>query len=267
MKYLNIIFGLLIGISCFGQSTRLQKNGEIDVWVQDQTTPPFHRFFMKEEKTDITLVYPILKGNDTMVVSSGHGFSDGDWALISYGEYSQQTEIVSVDEDTVIITGIFGASLPIDGTDIIRGKIDMVINGSSNDSVYCCRITGNAPIDIQYFHVFLTDNLEGDDSKFGGIAALTNGVIFYKDATIIQNLGTYKKNQDFIQFGGKASYLQKAGGGEYSMDFAFNMKERYGIVIRVDPKENESIVAIIRDNLTELSTFRIAAFGQTTLRE
>ena len=266
MKKLFIIAFIFFPVICFSQSN-LDRVQQRDVWIQDQTTPPFHRYFMKEEKTDITLVYPILKGNDTMVVSSGHGFSGGDWALISYGEYSQQTEIVSVNEDTVIITGIFGASLPIDGTNIIRGKIDMVVNGSVSDSIYYCRITGDAPIDIQYFHVFLTDNLEGDDSKFGGIAALTNGVLFYKETDIIQNLGTYKKNQDFIQFGGDPNYLQKAGGGEYSMDFAFDMRKKYGIVIRVDPIENESIVAIIRDNLTELSTFRIAAFGQTTLGE
>lgn len=267
MRLVTAILFLFLLNSTFGQSSHLEAVKQRDVWVQDQTTAPFHRFLMREDKTDITLVSDVAKNDLDLVVSSGHGFVVGNWCLLVYGAYTQQNEVIAVDVDTITISAPLGIPVKITGTQIIRGKVDMAVNAGSFDSVYVCNVYGSSPIDVIHLHVFITDNLEGDDSKFGGISELTNGVLVRKCDHVDLNLGTYKKNGDFIQYGGSANYTSKAGGGEYSMDFAYNLKEIYGVVFRLDPMLNEKIIVTIQDNLSALSTFRIVASGQTTLGE
>lgn len=248
--------------------TPIEDNGAVPVNIQDQVTPPFHRYLMTEEKTDIALTAPILKGVDVIPVSSGHGFIAGHTMLILYGDLFHQSEVVSVSTDNITITSPVPIGLPITGTQIIRGSIEMNINGSVTPVTFYCRPGANAsPIDIKHFHVFMIDATEGDDSLYGGLAALTNGSFVVLTNGVDINLGNYKKNQEFKQFGGEPTYTDKAGGGQFSMDFSFNLIEVYGIVLRLEPDKNGLIAFTVNDDLTGLVEHRVVATGQITFNE
>lgn len=53
-----------------------------NVYVQDQTTPPFHRYFMTEDKTDITLTSAISK--DDVVAKVQDDLSVGTRGLVEF---------------------------------------------------------------------------------------------------------------------------------------------------------------------------------------
>lgn len=247
---------------------------EVDVWIQDQTTPPFHRFFMTEDKTDIILTSPISKDDTVINVSAGHGFvfpsTPVQYMLINYGNYIQQSKVTGVSTNAITIESPVGIDLPISGCQIIRGIICMNINGDAGaggtETTYYCRIGANAsPVDIQHLQVFMRDGSDGDQSTYGGITALTNGTFVRLEDGVDQNLGLYKANIDFVQFGAHATYNDKAPSGEYSFDFSFDMKETYGVVFRLD--QSTVLKCVIRDNLTGLIEHKIVAIGQTTLGE
>lgn len=245
------------------------RQKEIDSWSQDQSTPPFHRYFMTEDKTDITLTSPVTKDDTVINVSSGHGFTGGgEYILINYGDYIQQSKVISVATDAITIGAPIGMDLPTVGVQIIRGVIDMNVDGATTPTTFYCRLgAGATPVDVQHLHVFMRHSGDADASKYGDLAALTNGIFVRKEDGIDQNLGVYKTNQDFIEFGATSSYNDKAPAGQYSSDFSFCVKQIYGVVLRLDPRENGILKVIVRDNLSTLLSHRITATGQQTLGE
>ena len=114
----------------------------------------------------------------------------------------------------------------------------------------------------------MSDATEGTDALYGGGTALTNGLSGRYENAIGQNLGVYKKNQDFFQFGAERgdNYITKAAGSDYGMSFPFNLKETYGIVFRLS-NNSQYIKLTVNDDLTILTEHRAVATGQLTLNE
>ena len=100
------------------------------------------------------------------------------------------------------------------------------------------------PFDIDIFITNMVHAAEADDSKFGGIAAITNGVHVRKEDDMFQNLGNYTKNSDYK-----------------------SLRDFYGVVVRVRPDKQEIIKVIIRDDLSSLTSIRVSALGQFTQGE
>ena len=241
---------------------------EIDVNIQDQVSPPFHRTFMTEDKDDITLTSGLTKGDTVFNVSSGHGFVAGHELLLLYGSLFHQTTVLSVSTDAITVDSSIPTDVPVAGTQIIRGSIAMNVNGSSTPVVFYCRLGANSiPIDIIHLHVFMVDDVEGTDVLYGGIAALTNGCQVKMVDTVDINLGIYKNNQDFIKHGAVPNYAGKVGGSNYGMDFGFDLKNVYGTVLRLSNKGYPMITFTVRDDLTGLVEHELVATGQLTVGE
>lgn len=265
MKYI-LLFALLVPVAVFSQE--IQSVSDADVWIQDQVTPPFHMFFMTEDKTDITLAAIASVDDTAITVSAGHGITTADHIIINYGPYTQQTGIEAVVDNVVSIESPIFAELPI-GTQVVRGRTEMNVDGSVTPVTYYCRPYTTEPVDVINFHIFIEDNVEGDDSKFGGGTALTNGVYVQLVDGMKFGLGLYKDNFDFQKYGSKIEdpYTSKAGGGNYSMNFPISLKDAYGVVLRLDPDEGAYIKMVIHDDLTGLLSFVVTALGQTTSGE
>ena len=241
---------------------------EIDVWIQDQTTAPFHRTFMTEDKDDITLTSSLTKGDTVFNVSAGHGFIAGHELLLLYGNLFHQTTVVSVATNAITVDSAIPSGVPVTGTQIIRGSTNMTVDGSTTPITFYCRIGSNAdPIDIIHLHVFMIGDSEGTDVLYGDLASLTNGSIVKMEDGIDINLGIYKNNQDFIKHGGIPNYAGKVGGSNYGMDFSFNLKETYGIVLRLSNDNYPIITFTVRDDLTDLVEHEVIATGQITQGE
>lgn len=248
---------------------RSTRQIEQDVWIQDQTTPPFHYYLTREDKADITLTSPATKEDTTVNVSAGHGFTGtGEYIIIQEGDLYFQELVAGVSTNEITLSNPLSASFSTNAV-VIRGSIEMNINGSVTPQEFIFWKRGGIPVDIQRARITIWNAAAaGDDGKFGDLTVLTNGVRIKKVNTIDQGLGNYKANSDFREFGGNVEYTSKAGGGgTYAVDVCMQIKESYGIVIRVEPDNPDKIIATVRDNLSTLNRLRIAILGQYTLGE
>lgn len=224
---------------------------------------------MRDDKTDITLTSPISDGDKVVSVSAGHGFTaTGEYMVAFENGLYFQSKVIAVATNDITVQTAISSDFSTDAV-ILRGVIDMDVDGSSSPQEFHCLFRGGAitPVDVQYVMITMQHLLEGDDSKFGGIAAITNGLRFLKESTFKQGLGNYLKNQDFREFGADIEYSDKAGGGAYATNVIFDIKNIYGVVIRLSPLLPECFKVIVQDDLTGLNLLHVAIMGQYTVGE
>ncbi len=245
-----------------------ERAESFDVWIQDQTTPPFQFYLMHEAKIDITLTENTQIDSSFVLVSSSHGFTGtGEYISMMQNNAYNQIEVTSSSNDTVYLAQEITSVYTTDAF-VMRGTIDMNVDGSITDSIFQFNLRdATLPIDIQTIKVTMRHGTSGDDSKFGDLSALTNGLRVRKENSNIQGLGNYKRNQDFKEFGGVINYEDKAGGGDHSTTIIYDLKEIYGVVIRIDPRIPDIIRAPVRDDVSNLVRLRISLMGQYTLGE
>lgn len=242
------------------------SGASLDVFIQDQDTPPFQYYLMQELKTDILLVSGTAVDDEVIYVNAGHGFAAGSYMSIREGAYQSQVGVSSVAGDNITLASPLSKSYTTDAQ-VIRGNINMNVSGSYADQIFKLSMWGETPVDLQTVIVTMQHSTEADDSKFGGITALTNGLRFAKVNTLHQHLGTYRENQDFVEFGANVVYTDKSGGGNHGTNVNYDIKNIYGIVIRVDPRVNDEIRAIVQDDLNALLRLRVSVMGQLTQGE
>ena len=247
--------------------------GSKDCNIQDQVTKPFRYHIMQELKNDISLTSPISIGDTTISVSSGHGFTTGgtthDYLIIWENGYFEQLKVIGVATNDITVNIPFLNAFSMNSV-IIRGKIDLNQNGSVTPVNAKFKFYGPEkyiPIDIKFAKIIMVHPTEGDDISFGDITALLDGseIYFTKNGDNVNiNLGNYQNNGDFKEFGWNVDYLDKAGGGEFSTTCEIDIIQILGVVLRLNPRENDELNIFIRSNLSALSKLRMIAYGQYT---
>jgi hypothetical protein len=222
---------------------------------------------MREDKTDITLLAGD-KDSSYVVVSSGHGFTGtGEYIAIFQGDFMTQQEVTSVSNDTILLAGVLASALTGEAT-VVRGSVDMAVDGSSTPQLFRFCPRGTTPIDVQTVHITLWNELaQGDEGTFGDQTALTNGLRVYKKNAILQSLGVYKNNSDFRDYGGEVLYHDKAPAGTYGISIKIEINDNFGVVTRFDPKIGDEMIAVARDDYSGLPKFKISLLGHHTLGE
>lgn len=240
-----------------------------DVFINDQTTPPFQYYLMYEQKDDITLTENTFIDSSFCLVSSGHGFTGtGEYIVIMENNRYEQLEVISTSNDSVFLSETLDFDFTTNAT-VIRGIIDMNVDADTTAILFKCLLRNNftIPIDIQTVKLTMQHSTSADDSKFGDLTELTNGLRFKKTNSSIQGLGNYSSNQDFKEFGAAVIYEDKAGGGNHSTTVVFDVKTIYGIVIRLNPREGDCFNALTQDDLDGLLRLRVSIMGQYTSGE
>ncbi len=113
---------------------------------------------------------------------------------------------------------------------------------------------------VYYIHgilLYYEDGPEPGIDLFSGIAALTNGLIIRVE-TVLQgnfNLVLIRTNGDMKEyFGGhEVEFVQKSGGGDYSINGIWHMKEHTDAVIRLNGAVGDSLKFIYQDNITDIT--------------
>ena len=229
---------------------------EIDIKIQSQTESLFQYFLMDEQKTDISLTAPIAMDDEVINVSAGHGFTGaaGEYIVVRSGDVFFQAKVTGVSTNDITIEIPAAVVFPITSA-VIRGNIDMNVDGSitPKDFKYssdCCGAqTPVTPIDVGTVIITMQHGSNvPDDGKFGGIAALTNGMYFRKVNGDRVNLGNYINNQDFKDVGAKVEYTDKAPAGTNATNITFDIENIFGKVIRIDPRTSDFVLAKVRDD-------------------
>lgn len=251
-----------------------KQNGGIDVNIQSQTSPLFQYLLMNEIKTDITLTAPIEVDDEVINVSAGHGFTaaSGEFMVCRNGDSFFQLKVISVSTNAITIESPVDIAYPILGTSIIRGNVNMNVDGSTTAVDFKYTFNNDAlatvPVDIQsVIFSFQSGAVAPDDGTFGGIAAITKGLLFRKINGENIGLGNYTSNQEFRDVGAIVEYTEKAPAGTYATNIRINIDQSFGQVIRLDPSEPDSILARVRDDIDALDKFTMSILGSYTRGE
>lgn len=231
-----------------------EANGSLRVTLQDSTQPLFQYFLMQELKTDITLVSPVSVGDETITVSSGHGFTGaaGEQVALFLNNRYTQLRVTGVLADVIDVEEPITSAFTVADTVVIRGNILMNVDGSGSPVEFKAQLRNfTIPIDITKIIITMQHGANvPDDGKFGGLAALAKGVFFKKENDSIFSLGNYIMNQDFKDTGGAVEYTSKAPAGTNATNIVYDIKTIFGQVIRLHPATDDMIVGLVRDNIS-----------------
>jgi hypothetical protein len=242
---------------------------DYDVFIQSNTSNLFRAFLQTYVKEDIKLTSNIEIDDSVINVSSGHGITGGQFVIIYTSDYYWQTEVKSVTDDAVTLYAPSYLPFPVEDTTIIRGSVDMNVDGSETPVTYkfgipCSNID---PIDINSGIILLGHSADGGDDLYGGITALTEGFLIRKIDSTFYNLGNYRENRDFKLFGAKVNPVDKPPAGIYGTEIKFLLQgqENFDQVLRI--KYGDYITGLVRDDLSPLTYKRFSILGSYTSGE
>ena len=277
----------------FAEESRISDSSTIDVYVkakgangrililseitenvkQDNTSPIVDIYLSEKLKEDITLTAPTVPnmaglpaaGDFVFNVSAGHGFTGtGEWFEIWEGGSFQQAAVKSVATNAITI------AMPIERIWTIAAVVRRVNIGMNVDGSSTIRKFTFAPLvsswDISRFILNMTHTGAGDDTKFGSLPVLANGVFSRRkntDKSTYGNLFNALNNADLRERSFDLNYSDKAGGGNEgtSIRRSFNGDDKNGAVVRIEGPKLQEIESFVRDDIDALVRFHIVLQG------
>jgi len=242
--------------------------GVVDVKIQDQTTEMIDLHLSKSVQS-IDIVTNTSIDDRTITISSDAEPTNGNTLCLKEGVAFYQGEIIShvANGDNWDIT----LDTPLDYAYTIAGgcserSINLAVDGSVTPQIFTLSPVGlraGTKWDITRILGSMLDGDSMDDAKFGGISALTNGVVFRKKDGTYKNIFNVKSNSDIAAHMYDITYADKAAAGTYGLRFrrSFGGQDKAGVVIRLETDNGDEFQAIIQDDLTGLTNFQLIAQG------
>jgi hypothetical protein len=231
----------------------------LDVNVQDQYTQAVE-LYLHVHTAETTLASNASFDGTTIVVTSAIGMVIGQTITIRQGTRFYQSLIKNIAGTTITLQS------PLDyaftsGANVCAGDWNLKKNGSVTPVIAKICPPLDAKFDIYEFHVHLTDQTEMDSAKFGGLTALTNGILFRITDGYTKNLPLIVNNSGFQEHGFSIQYDDKAPAGYYGLHACKNYKEQNGVSFRLDGSTADTIELWIRDDLTALDLLSCTVLG------
>lgn len=243
--------------------------GEVDVKIQDQTTEIID-LHLSQLIQDLTIVVDTAIDDTSINVNADALPVAGRIVCLKEDGRFYQGTILAVVDNT---GGNYDLTLdtPLDYAYTTAGgcserSINLAVNGSVTPQIFSLSPIGlgaDVKWDITRILGSILDEVAMDDAKFGGISALTNGVVFRKKDGIYKNIFNVKSNGDLAAHMYDVTYADKAAAGTYGLRFrkSFAGQDKAGVTIRLEADTEDEFQCIISDNLSALTDFQIIAQG------
>ena len=234
----------------------------IDVLPQDPEYIGFN-LYLCSQLAQTTLASNSTLNGTTIVVTSATNITTGKAINISQGARIFQSLVKAVSGTTITIAS------PLDyayttGATVCVGNWNLNQNGSVTPVTFAVQPPPNAKFHITAISVTMTDDATMDDSKFGSLTALTNGLIARRIDGSTANYFLITNNSGFYQAGYNTDYPTKVPSGVYAFRARKDLRNTNGNVIALDGRTNDQLQFIVRDNLTTLSEITVVVHGQIT---
>jgi hypothetical protein len=242
-------------------------NGGTNASVIDDDTEPIDTYFAESlgqftlsadtvasGLTAGTLVY-------TFEATAGHGLVATDQINLIAEDRSFIAYVVNVAVNTITV------DTPIDYVFEAATAVGLIINTNLAvaGSLASPRIfkvqAGVTPVFFRRFILTITDGSAMDDGKFGGIPALTNGLVLRIVNGFQKSIINVKTNSDLRQWAFDLQYADKAPAGVYGVSsrLTYAGKEKHGVVLSVSG--TSEVQWVVQDDLTDLLTLFQSAMG------
>lgn len=239
------------------------NRGAMEVYIQDQNTPIIN-YLAFQDLNSVVLAANTVIDSRQIALQSGHGVLVGNIIQLRQAEKSYQGIVTNVSGNTITFDSPLDKVFYTNQTyTAIRGSANLAVNGSVTRQIFNVRPAQNNKWDITQVIVYIVDDSAMDDTKIGGIAAVSNGIVMRKKNSTYDNIGNIKSNGDLKAVGCDVVYATKVGGGEYSMQgiCQFGGQGNAGVVIRIDGTTGEEIQFIVQDDLSAITKITAVVVG------
>lgn len=232
------------------------------VSVQDNTNPVIFSHAVTSLATNLSLASDVSIGATSVVLNAGHGFvspaTTPGQMLIIPGYY--MGEVLSVSTNTIGLDTPLGYAFAAN-TAVTRANKYLNKDGSSVPIMFGVSAVVGRIFDITGFTMTLLSASPMDDSLFGSLTKLTNGLTcrIKRSASWYNNVFVARSNQNLALFG-TLEYTTKAPSGKYGVRFHFSFRD-YGTTCRLVGSLGQQLEIIVRDNLSTLEDMEIMIHG------
>jgi len=242
----------------------IESNGAVPVNIQDQHSRALDLPFIKANAPPTTLSTDAITGEYTITVTSTTGFVDDSVIILASGENFYVGRQLGA-----VVGNVVTLDTPLDfnytsGSIAFAANYHMNVDGSTTPQIFQIGSIGKAvdmELDITRIMGYFQDGTVMDDSKFGGIPALTNGVVLRRNNGVMTNFWNAKSNGELSLMTYDFAYSDKAPAGSYGARFrnTYAGQGKHGVTIRLEP--GDTLEVIIHDDLTDLEDFIMMAQG------
>ena len=243
----------------------LESNGAVPVNIQDQHSRALDLKFLRATGIPTALSVASVEDTINITIDDTTGFVDGNIVGIFQpnGPFYFGKQIGAPVGNVIIL------DTPLDfafdaGVGVLSASDNMAVDGSGTTQIFqigSARRETTIELDITRFTGYIQDGSSMDDGQFGGISALTNGIVLRIKDGSFTNLWNVKTNGEFGLLCYDTSYTDKAPAGSFGFRFrnTYAGPSKHGVTIRLLP--GETLELLIQDDLTDLEVFNMMAQG------
>ncbi len=240
-------------------------NGGTNASIIDDDTEPIDTYFA-ESLSQFTLAADTVASGllaaslvYDFTATAGHGIVATDQIVLIEADRTFITYVTNVAGDVITVDTPIDFVFPSGSTGLIVNT-NMAVDGSVTPRIFKVQ-AGVTPVFFRRFVMTITDGSSMDDSKFGGIAALTNGLVLRIVNGFQKSIINVKTNSDLRQWAYDLQYADKAPAGVYGVAsrLTYAGKEKHGVVLSVSG--TSEIQWVVQDDLTGLLTLFQSAMG------
>ena len=266
--------------SIFGQSPDndvhndmiVNPDGSINTLVQDQYTPSLDLEFLQDTADPTTVAVATAIDDYVIAVTDATDIEVGNTITITNLEnpvpeyrFYLATVLAKTGNDITVDS-------PLDyafdaGSAVFISTTEMAVDGTLANPqafrIYGAEAESGVVMEITRINISIVSSAEPDDGKFGGIDALTNGIVLRRKNGDLRNMWNAKDNATLGILAGidivytSRTVPQGSYGTKCRISYAGPAKR--GVALRLEPGDYLEI--LIRDALSDLTSFKVAAQG------
>jgi len=236
----------------------------LDVVVSDTKIDIINLSLIQETAISTTIATSQNAGDTTITVVDGSDFAVGEYLTIQQGNNLLDNHFeVTAKPDTNEITLDMPIDIALDDTAVVKKVLDsMNVNGSlASPQIFRLKPPEDEVWHITRLLFTMEDDVAMDDGKFGGLTALTNGVVFRRfNDGVYTTFANFKSNRKFMDSMYDVEYNPKAPAGTYGLRGRWTLTKA-GVVIRLDGSTNDELQVLVQDDISGLLGMHITAQG------
>lgn len=237
-----------------------------DVYIQDQTSE-LVELYLCQLINAVTLASNTTIDTYTFNLVAGHGVVVGNMMCFKEGTHFMQADVLIVATNTITIDRPLDFAFTTAAT-VNRTTHDMNVNGSVTRQVFeVSPINTTVNFDITSIIFSIEDNSVMDTSLFGGLPALTRGIVLRRTDGTYKTIFNAKSNDDFFHHCDDHIFIDKAPSGYYGFVTTkrFNGQSNNGVALRLNVASGDAIQVIVQDDLTGLTGFEVIVRGHVVV--
>lgn len=227
----------------------------VDTFIQDSSSKIVD-FYFKKLLGLTSIAINTSVGDRTITLVNDHGFQQGEYISLLENDNASQFKVINVLSNVITLDSPLDYAYTI-LAEVRRSTINMNVNGSITPVIFNVVPSFKNKWHINSIVLSIEDNTEMDSAKFGGVTALTNGIVIKRVNGINHNICNIKTNGEFRVRHFQVIYDDKAPSGVYGLCACknFNSQNGNGSAIYLNGYDGDEIQIIIQDDLSTLNKF------------